>query len=140
LLEAGAAGAMVNVGGDLRVRGTAPDGRTWSIAVAHPLRPGRDLLRLGLEDAAVATSSRLRRRWTIAGQERHHLLDPRSGRPVATPVVAVTAVAGEGWWAEAVTKQVFLDGTAARPEGALTAMVTVDGRTTLSPDLEAVGA
>jgi thiamine biosynthesis lipoprotein len=140
LIEAGAAGALVNVGGDLRVRGAPPMGRTWSIAVAHPALPGRDLLRFGLEDGAVATSSRLRRRWTIAGREHHHLLDPRSGKPAATPVVAVTAVAREGWWAEAVTKQVFMDGLAAAPEDALTAVVTADGRTTLSPGLEAVAA
>jgi thiamine biosynthesis lipoprotein len=140
LLAAGAEGAMVNVGGDIRVRGAPPSGSTWSIAVAHPTVPGTHLLRLGLEDGAVATSSRLRRRWTIAGRERHHLLDPRTGEPTGTPVVAVTAIAAEGWWAEAVTKQVFVEGPATRPQGALIAVVMADGRIACSPELEAVAA
>ncbi len=135
LLAAGADGAMVNVGGDLRVRGEPPSGSTWSVAVAHPLAPDRDLLRLGLDDGAVATSSRLARRWTVDGQERHHLIDPRTGRPVDTPVVAVTAVAAEAWWAEAVTKQIFVGGGPV-VEDALFAVVTSGGITGVSPELE----
>jgi thiamine biosynthesis lipoprotein len=96
LLDAGAAGAMVNLGGDLRVRGAAPAGDAWSLDVEHPSDPDRTLLRLALHDGAVATSSRLRRTWVRNGRTHHHIIDPRTGAPVSNPVVAVTAVAGEG--------------------------------------------
>src|SRR5205823_3187293 len=65
-LAAGAAGACVNLGGDLRVAGEPPDGPSaWTVAVEHPASPEPVAL-LGLHDGAVATSTTLRRRWTAA--------------------------------------------------------------------------
>ena len=81
LLAAGAAGALVSVGGDVRVRGESPSGPTWSLAIDDASRDGVELLRLGLGDGAIATSSRLQRRWTTRAGEAHHLIDPRTGRP-----------------------------------------------------------
>ncbi|MGO9197832.1 MAG: FAD:protein FMN transferase [Acidimicrobiales bacterium] len=36
LLQSGAAGVCVNLGGDLRAGGVPPDGSGWTIAVDHP--------------------------------------------------------------------------------------------------------
>jgi thiamine biosynthesis lipoprotein len=138
LVAAGAAGAMVNLGGDLRVRGAPPEGDAWSIAIEHPLDPERRLLTLGLEDGGVATSSRLRRRWMHDGAPHHHIIDPRSGQPAYSDLVAVTAVAAESWWAEAAAKSVFVAGVPAGradPPGALVATVDADGRLDMSPEL-----
>ena len=127
LAAAGALGALVNIGGDLRVRGEPPDGDSWSIAVEHPLRPDRPLLTLGLPDGGVATSSRLRRRWIQDGRPRHHIIDPRTGQPAAGDLVAVTVVAADAWWAEAATKGVFVAGApASRAELAGVLVATVD--------------
>ena len=38
LLDAGAHGVLVNIGGDLRARGEPPEGETWSIDVVDPAR------------------------------------------------------------------------------------------------------
>ena len=70
-LAAGAAGACVNLGGDLRVAGRPPDGPSadasgWTVAVDHPASPEPVAL-LGIHDGAVATSTTLRRRWRTAG-------------------------------------------------------------------------
>jgi FAD:protein FMN transferase len=109
LRSCGAAGACVNVGGDLRVSGTAPDGRAWRVEVEDPLG-GDPLAILAVVEGAVATSSRLRRRWVGAdGDERHHLIDPRLGQPAATPNVAATVVSAHGWRAEILAKAVLLD-------------------------------
>jgi thiamine biosynthesis lipoprotein len=65
---------------------------------------------LSLRDGAVATSSRLRRRWTGSdGAERHHLVDPATGTSARSPVLAATAVAADGWQAEVLAKAAFLD-------------------------------
>jgi FAD:protein FMN transferase len=122
LLAEGAAGACVNRGGDVRVAGSAPDGDAWTVSVDHPRRD-RPLVHIGLRDGAVATSTTLRRRWTVDGVDRHHLIDPRSGLPSDTDVELATVVAAEAWIAEALTKAVLLrraevafdviDGTAA---------------------------
>ena len=114
LLARGAHGAMVNLGGDIRVAGTPPDGATgWSISVADPFDPDRELLRLDIDGGAVASSSRLRRQWTNTdGDTLHHIIDPDTLQPIDNDVAAVTVVAGEAWWAEALTKAVFTAGVA----------------------------
>jgi thiamine biosynthesis lipoprotein len=108
--ERGAAGALISVGGDVRVWGAPPRGGAWSIAVEDPLVPQRDAGVLALRAGAAATSSSLGRRWTLDGRDMHHIVDPRTGLPAVGDVVAVTAIAGAAWWAEVATKSLFLVG------------------------------
>jgi thiamine biosynthesis lipoprotein len=139
LLDAGAAGALVNLGGDLRAAGEAPDPRGWAIGLPDPLRPGRELARLALAAGAVATSSRLRRRWPTLGGEAHHLIDPATGRPADTPTVAVTVVADRAWRAEALAKAFFLgrlDDLDRHPD-VHAIVVTADGQRHATPALAA---
>jgi thiamine biosynthesis lipoprotein len=108
MLGTGSAGAMVNLGGDLRAAGEPPTEHGWIVALEDPTDPSRHIARVTIVDGAVCTSSRLLRRWTRAdGSEVHHLVDPKTGEPFETDVVSVTVVAGEAWWAEALTKAVF---------------------------------
>jgi thiamine biosynthesis lipoprotein len=109
VLAAGAAGGCVNVGGDLAVAGQPPTDDGWIVGVDDPFRPGREVLRLALAGGAVATTSRLRRRWRRGGVEVHHVLDPRTGRPATTRTVAVTVIAGRAADAEVLAKLPFLD-------------------------------
>lgn len=108
LLAGGADGACVNLGGDVRVAGVPPDG-SWGIAIDHPWRPDPVSV-VHLRDGAVATSSRLRRRWATTGGFAHHLIDPRRGAPADVAVGAATAVAATGWQAEMLAKAAFLAG------------------------------
>jgi thiamine biosynthesis lipoprotein len=124
LRAAGAAGACVNLGGDLRVDGRAPGGGSWVIAIGHPLRPG-PAATVTIAGGAVATSSRIRRAWGPAGDRRHHLIDPATGRPAASGLAAVTVMAAEGWQAEVLAKAAFLGGLRQGP--ALLATLGADG-------------
>ena len=108
LLAAGADGACVNLGGDLRVVGHAPDGSSWTIEVDDPFESGTGTLLLG--EGAVATSSRLRRAWRRGGESVHHLIEPATGASARTGLASVTVVAGEAWWAEVLAKAAFVAG------------------------------
>lgn len=110
LIEAGAVGAMVDLGGDVRVRGEAVDGHTWIVSIADPYDGARDLAAVEIEAGAVCTSSRLLRRWETPTGPAHHLLDPATGHPVSNGLDAVTVIAGEGWQAEALSKAAFVAG------------------------------
>ena len=110
LLAAGADGACVNLGGDVAVAGTGPDGDGWTVAVEHELRP-EPLAHLGLSSGAVTTSTTLRRRWRRGGELRHHLVDPRTGEPSDSDLDHVTVVAGQAWVAEILGKAVLLRGS-----------------------------
>lgn len=93
-LEAGADAAVVNIGGDLAVRGDW----TEQVAIADPQSDeenGARLATLRIADCAVATSGNYRRGVEIAGLHYSHIVDPRTGRPVdhilSSTVVAPSA-------------------------------------------------
>ncbi|MGV3760147.1 MAG: FAD:protein FMN transferase [Actinomycetota bacterium] len=101
---------LVDLGGDLRVWGGAPEGHGWPVAV-DDLRDGSQLALLGLDDGAVTTSSTLVRCWTDGDRRAHHLIDPRTGQPVEGEVVSVTVVAGRAAPAEVLAKAAIVTGT-----------------------------
>jgi FAD:protein FMN transferase len=107
---AGAAGICVNLGGDVRVSGIAPDGGDWTVSIDHPHRSA-PLAVLGVAEGAVATTTRLIRQWTIGDRNRHHLIDPATGDPSQSDLALVTAVAGQGWVAETHSKAALLAGS-----------------------------
>lgn len=105
----GAAGVLINIGGDLRAVGCAPAGEDWFVDL-DPAATGQPLARVVIDHGAVATSTVLRRAWTIGGERHHHLIDPGTGRPTATDVVAASVLAGHGWQAEVLAKAAVVAG------------------------------
>jgi thiamine biosynthesis lipoprotein len=84
LLTAGVQHGFVNLGGDLRVLGPRADGRPWRFGIQHPREPGALSAQVELHDGALATSGDYERFFvTPEGRRCCHLLDPRSGEPVA---------------------------------------------------------
>jgi thiamine biosynthesis lipoprotein len=127
--------ALVDAGGDIVVSGPMADGGPWPIAIASPFGAAEAPLGvLQLAAGAVATSGRDYRRWRQGGEERHHLIDPRTGRPADTDLLTATVVAGDVVSAEAAAKVALLlgsrDGMAwieARP-GLAAMLALADGR------------
>lgn len=113
LRRAGASGVCVNLGGDVRVEGDAPEGRGWVVALEHPLHAGRRLASLRLRSGAVASTSRTQRTWGSPDEGRHHLIDPRTGAAATSGLAGVTVLASEGWWAEVLAKACFVAGALA---------------------------
>jgi FAD:protein FMN transferase len=100
---AGTGGAcLVNVGGDLAVRGTKPGGAPWRIGVQDPRDPSRLFVTLALSgNRAVATSGDYQRYVDVDGVRYHHLLDPRTGWPArgvhSATVIAPTCALADAW-------------------------------------------
>jgi thiamine biosynthesis lipoprotein len=83
-------GVLVGIGGDIATVGGGPV-EGWRIRVDAGVGDTHDIqLPSG---AAIATSSTIRRTWTQAGADRHHLIDPRTCAPAVTPWAAVTVAA-----------------------------------------------
>ncbi|MBN8246883.1 MAG: FAD:protein FMN transferase [Verrucomicrobia bacterium] len=94
LRMSGVSGALVDFGADVRVFGAPPDGRPgWHIGLEDPQRPGTCWRGLAVRDAAVATSGDYRRAFELNGVRYGHIVDPRTGRPVAQGVRAVSVLA-----------------------------------------------
>jgi thiamine biosynthesis lipoprotein len=85
LAERGLRHALVNLGGDVRVLGPQADGRPWRVAIQHPRRADALLADVEVRDGAVATSGDYERGFERDGVRYSHVLDPRTGWPVAGP-------------------------------------------------------
>jgi len=83
LRDAGFAHALVNLAGDVRVIGTQADGAPWRVGIRHPRRDGAVIAYVELADAAVATSGDYERFFELDGRRYCHILNPRTGMPVA---------------------------------------------------------
>ena len=103
--------AMVSAGGDSRVIGDKR-GRPWTIGVRDPRGGPADVVAvLPLEDVSISTSGDYERFFDAGGERFHHLIDPATGRSPAN-VRSVTVLAEDGLTSEALSKAVFVLGTA----------------------------
>lgn len=101
---------LVNIGGDMAIRG-APDGLLgWGIDIEDPAS-GEVFLSLWLSNISIATSGIDFRHWQdVTGQVRHHIIDPQTGFPAQTDVLAVSVVHPHAPTAEAYAKAVMVRG------------------------------
>lgn len=104
---------LVDVGGELRAVGRRADGQPWRAALDSPAG-GRLGLEVPLRDAALATSGDSRNAWLDeGGVRRSHLLDPRTLRPVAHALAAVTVVRPSAAEADALATALMVLGPTA---------------------------
>ncbi|MBI5693199.1 MAG: FAD:protein FMN transferase [Verrucomicrobia bacterium] len=84
---------LVDYGHDLRAVGAPPDRPAWHIGLEDPLKPGTSAGSMGILNRAVASSGDYIRRFVIEGRRYGHILDPRTGAPVAHGCLQATVVA-----------------------------------------------
>jgi FAD:protein FMN transferase len=104
-------GGLVDLGGDLALWGSTPEGGPWRIDVADPRSPGATAGRLLLSGGGVATSGRDVRRFG-PGRSLHHLIDPATGEPAKPGPLTVTVVAAHAAEAEAHATALAISGPA----------------------------
>ena len=93
---------LVELGGEVRARGSSPAGRPWRVAVEAPLSGERRPYALvELDDLAVSTSGDYRDFRELDGRRFSHTIDPRTGAPVANGLASVTVVHRSAAFADA---------------------------------------
>ncbi len=75
---AASGGVVVELGGDVAVRGEGPEG-PWAIAVSDALEVRGDEPRVTLRHGGIATSSTTTRTWRVGERTVNHIVDPRTG-------------------------------------------------------------
>lgn len=113
LEAAGVASYLVEIGGELRGRGVKPDGSPWWVALERPARDQAPGYVVALHDLAVATSGDYRRSFLHGGVMYGHTIDPRSGRPIAPDIAAVTVLHRRCMQADALATALSVLGLAA---------------------------
>lgn len=84
---------LVEVGGELRLKGHKPDGSIWRIAIEKPSTTGQVVQQvLAVTDLAVATSGGYRNYFEADGQRFSHTINPLTGRPITHKLASVTVL------------------------------------------------
>jgi FAD:protein FMN transferase len=89
----GIASALVDFGHDLRAVGTPPGRPAWHIGLEDPKQPGTSNGSMAVVGKGVASSGDYIRRFVVEGKRFGHIIDPRSGHPVANGCMQATVVA-----------------------------------------------
>jgi thiamine biosynthesis lipoprotein len=109
LIAAGANSAYVSLGGDIHAAGEPVDQHGWQVPLLHPITDAT-IDHHPLFSGALVMSTVAIRRWTRSGVEHHHIIDPRTGRPADTGLVAVAVADQSAARGEALAKAAIIAG------------------------------
>lgn len=110
LRENGVTSALLNLGGNVQVIGSKPDGRAWRVAVQAPENDGY-LGVLEIRDKAAITSGGYERYFVgTDGQVYWHIIDPVTGAPAHSGLVSVTIIGESGATCDALSTALFVMG------------------------------
>ena len=109
------ANVLVDFGHDLRGLGAPPGRPAWHIGIEDPHRPGTSSASMALTgNRGIASSGDYVRCFTVGGRRYGHIIDPRTGWPVANGCTQVTVLAGTCLQAGVLSTTAFVLGV---PEG-----------------------
>jgi thiamine biosynthesis lipoprotein len=117
LREGGCQSANINLGGNVYVLGSKPDGSPWNVGVQDPFEPrGTILGSVLLTGQSVSTSGPYERGFERDGVRYHHILSPRTGYPVQTDLASTTIISTSSTMGDALSTTAFLMGKSAALE------------------------
>ncbi len=106
----GAVNFMFDLGGNIRVSGEAQHGLPWSVAIRNPFDTSSNLAKVAMPTGwAVATSGQYERYVEIEGHRYGHIIDPRTGFPVAG-LASVTVFGPDATTTDALSTGLFVLG------------------------------
>ena len=112
LVERGYTDFLVEVGGEMKAGGEREGGGPWRVAIERPEPAQRSIFKLvKLADQALATSGDYRSYYDKDGVRFSHLIDPRSGRPIAHDLTSVSVVHPSAAYADALATGLGVLGT-----------------------------
>ena len=112
LSEQGVTGALINMGGDIKVIGKNQNGVDFSIGINDPSNTGTPLFPVYLSDYSIATSGTYERSFTDSeGNFYHHILNPKTGYPAITDVTQASVLTRNSVDADALATICIIKGS-----------------------------
>lgn len=98
---------MVEIGGEISVKGVNYEGRPWGIGVTNPVDDSTMMRTelydvVYLQDKAMATSGNYRQYYHKGGKKYSHTIDPRTGYPVEHNLLSASVFADDCMTADAL--------------------------------------
>lgn len=102
---------LIEIGGEMRMRGINSLGEKWTIAVEKPM-PGQRSVQsiVGLSGTALATSGDYRNYFEHDGKLYSHTIDPETGEPVTHNAASVTVISSDAATADALATALLVMG------------------------------
>ncbi|MCG7499487.1 FAD:protein FMN transferase [Vibrio sp. Of7-15] len=103
---------LVEIGGELRLKGKNKDDIAWRIAIEKPVdneRSIQEIVEPG--DMAVATSGDYRNYFERDGVRYSHIINPQTGQPIKHKVVSVTVIAPTSMTADGLSTGMMVLGS-----------------------------
>lgn len=98
---------MVDIGGEVVVKGVNPKNNLWRIGINKPIDDSLSVRQdlqtvLDLTDLGMATSGNYRNFYYKDGKKYAHTIDPRTGYPVQHNILSATVIAEDCMTADAL--------------------------------------
>ena len=107
---------LVEIGGEIRVKGKNPKAKSWIIGIDKPIDDTTGFYRklermIRLSNGAVATSGNYRKFYVKNGIKYSHTINPVTGYPVRHSLLSVTVLAEDCITADALATALMVMGT-----------------------------
>ena len=112
---------MVEIGGEIVVKGVNPKGKKWKVGINKPVEDSLSEANvvqtiLNVTDIAIATSGNYRNYYYRDGKKYAHTIDPHSGYPVQHSILSSTVLAKDCATADAYATAFMVLGLEASKE------------------------
>lgn len=102
---------LVEVGGEIRVKGKKGGAHKWRIAIETPSSQFRKVHNIiNITDHAIATSGDYRNYYEVDGKRYSHTIDPFTGKPITHNLASVTVIGDTAAYADAVATALMVMG------------------------------
>lgn len=107
LIENGCSNLLVDIGGEVVLRGINDQGHSWRVGIAQPKADATGTEKelqtiIESSDLCMATSGNYLQYYFVNGERRSHTIDPRSGYPVEHSLLSATVTASSCMRADAL--------------------------------------
>ena len=104
---------LVEIGGEVRSRGSKPEEESWLVGIDKPADENLErhlTMSVKLNNRSLATSGNYRKFVEIDGQKFGHSLDPKTGYPAQTDILSATVLADDCMSADAYATALMVMG------------------------------
>ncbi len=104
---------MIEVGGEIKTKGTNKEGKLWRIGIDKPQYEHEKRKIEGvvsLSDMSLATSGNYRKYYEKNGQKYAHIINPKTGFPVTHNTLSVTVIHKDCYVADALATAIYCMG------------------------------
>lgn len=111
LEDNGVKSAIIDLGGNIYVKGKNASGKPWEVGVQDPFSDRGEMVgKMEETDTSIVTSGIYERYLEVDGVKYHHILSPKTGYSVNNDVAGITIVSDKSFDGDGYSTTIFIKG------------------------------